>query len=131
MEEYEEEERQNRLGPGGLDPVEVYDTLPEEMKKCFDDKDISILQEAISKMDPMVSVSCLSLSLALSLTLTCVCCGVLQEAKVHMKRCIDSGLWVPNANTDNEEDKEDEEEEKEDKEDEEEPEKEGEAEENK
>uniref|UniRef100_A0A4W5RK15 Cdc37 C-terminal domain-containing protein n=1 Tax=Hucho hucho TaxID=62062 RepID=A0A4W5RK15_9TELE len=78
----------------------------QEMKKCFDDKDISMLQEAISKMDPM-------------------------EAKVHMKRCIDSGLWVPNANTDNEEDKEDEEEEKEDKEDEEEPEKEGEAEENK
>ncbi|XP_071210733.1 hsp90 co-chaperone Cdc37-like [Salvelinus alpinus] len=101
MEEYEEEERQNRLGPGGLDPVEVYDTLPEEMKKCFDDKDISMLQEAVSKMDPM-------------------------EAKGHMKRCIDSGLWVPNANTDNEEDKEEDEEE--DKEDEEEPEKEGEAE---
>uniref|UniRef100_A0A8K9UZP8 Hsp90 co-chaperone Cdc37 n=1 Tax=Oncorhynchus mykiss TaxID=8022 RepID=A0A8K9UZP8_ONCMY len=100
MEEYEEEERQNRLGPGGLDPVEVYDTLPEEMKKCFDDKDISMLQEAISKMDPM-------------------------EAKGHMKRCIDSGLWVPNANTDNEEDKEEDEEE--DKEDEEEPEREGEA----
>ncbi|XP_064871578.1 hsp90 co-chaperone Cdc37-like [Oncorhynchus nerka] len=105
MEEYEEEERQNRLGPGGLDPVEVYDTLPEEMKKCFDDKDISMLQEAISKMDPM-------------------------EAKGHMKRCIDSGLWVPNANTDNEEDKEEEDEE-EDKEDEEEEEKEGEAEEEK
>ncbi|XP_052359357.1 hsp90 co-chaperone Cdc37-like [Oncorhynchus keta] len=105
MEEYEEEERQNRLGPGGLDPVEVYDTLPEEMKKCFDDKDISMLQEAISKMDPM-------------------------EAKGHMKRCIDSGLWVPNANTDNEEDKEEEDEE-EDKEDEEEAEKEGEAEEEK
>ncbi|XP_031667072.1 hsp90 co-chaperone Cdc37 [Oncorhynchus kisutch] len=104
MEEEEEEERQNRLGPGGLDPVEVYDTLPEEMKKCFDDKDISMLQEAISKMDPM-------------------------EAKGHMKRCIDSGLWVPNANTDNEEDKEEDEEE--DKEDEEEPEKEGEAEEEK
>ncbi|XP_038818100.1 hsp90 co-chaperone Cdc37-like [Salvelinus namaycush] len=104
MEEYEEEERQNRLGPGGLDPVEVYDTLPEEMKKCFDDKDISMLQEAISKMDPM-------------------------EAKGHMKRCIDSGLWVPNANTDNEEDKEEDEEE--DKEDEEEPEKEEEAEEEK
>lgn len=104
MEEYEEEERQNRLGPGGLDPVEVYDTLPEEMKKCFDDKDISMLQEAISKMDPM-------------------------EAKGHMKRCIDSGLWVPNANTDNEEDKEEDEEEE--KEDEEEPEKEGEAEEEK
>lgn len=103
MEEYEEEDRQNRLGPGGLDPVEVYDTLPEEMKKCFDDKDISMLQEAISKMDPM-------------------------EAKGHMKRCIDSGLWVPNANTDEEDKEEDEEEEKEDEE---EPEKEGEAEEEK
>lgn len=29
MKEYEEEERKKRLGPGGLDPVEVYDTLPE------------------------------------------------------------------------------------------------------
>lgn len=28
MKEYEEEERQKRLGPGGLDPVEVYDSLP-------------------------------------------------------------------------------------------------------
>nr|XP_029509463.1 hsp90 co-chaperone Cdc37-like [Oncorhynchus nerka] len=79
--------------------------VSQEMKKCFDDKDISMLQEAISKMDPM-------------------------EAKGHMKRCIDSGLWVPNANTDNEEDKEEEDEE-EDKEDEEEEEKEGEAEEEK
>nr|XP_024000782.1 hsp90 co-chaperone Cdc37-like isoform X3 [Salvelinus alpinus] len=76
--------------------------VSQEMKKCFDDKDISMLQEAVSKMDPM-------------------------EAKGHMKRCIDSGLWVPN--TDNEEDKEEDEEE--DKEDEEEPEKEGEAEEEK
>uniref|UniRef100_A0A3P9AHT6 Hsp90 co-chaperone Cdc37 n=1 Tax=Esox lucius TaxID=8010 RepID=A0A3P9AHT6_ESOLU len=79
MEEYEEEERQKRLGPGGLDPVEVYESLPEEMKKCFDDKDISMLQDVISKMDPM-------------------------EAKVHMKRCIDSGLWVPNANADEDDD---------------------------
>ncbi|MEQ2194650.1 hsp90 co-chaperone Cdc37, partial [Xenoophorus captivus] len=28
MKELEEEERQKRLGPGGLDPVEVYETLP-------------------------------------------------------------------------------------------------------
>lgn len=28
MKEYEEEERQKRLGPGGLDPVEVYESLP-------------------------------------------------------------------------------------------------------
>lgn len=29
MKEYEEEERKKRLGPGGLDPVEVYESLPE------------------------------------------------------------------------------------------------------
>ncbi|XP_028678861.2 hsp90 co-chaperone Cdc37 [Erpetoichthys calabaricus] len=70
LKEYEEEERQKRLGPGGLDPVDVYEALPEEMKKCFDSKDIQMLQDVISKMDPTV-------------------------AKYHMQRCIDSGLWVP------------------------------------
>lgn len=75
MKEYEEEERQKRLGPGGLDPVDVYESLPAEMQKCFDDKDIQMLQDAISKMDPT-------------------------EAKTHMKRCIDSGLWVPNSKID-------------------------------
>ncbi|XP_030331096.1 hsp90 co-chaperone Cdc37 [Strigops habroptila] len=72
MKEYEEEERQKRLGPGGLDPVEVYESLPPELQKCFDVKDVQMLQDAISKMDPT-------------------------EAKHHMQRCIDSGLWVPNA----------------------------------
>lgn len=81
MKEYEEEEKQKRLGPGGLDPVEVYETLPAEMQKCFDDKDIGMLQDAISKMDPT-------------------------EAKIHMKRCIDSGLWVPNSRTDDGDEKE-------------------------
>ncbi|KAL4822399.1 hypothetical protein H8958_004684 [Nasalis larvatus] len=28
MKEYEEEEREKRLGPGGLDPIEVYQSLP-------------------------------------------------------------------------------------------------------
>uniref|UniRef100_A0A8C6L1H0 Hsp90 co-chaperone Cdc37 n=2 Tax=Nothobranchius furzeri TaxID=105023 RepID=A0A8C6L1H0_NOTFU len=72
IKEYEEEERQKRMGPGGLDPAEVYESLPPEMQKCFDEKDIQMLQDVISKMDPT-------------------------EAKLHMKRCIDSGLWVPNA----------------------------------
>uniref|UniRef100_A0A8C3FCF5 Hsp90 co-chaperone Cdc37 n=3 Tax=Emydidae TaxID=8476 RepID=A0A8C3FCF5_CHRPI len=74
MKEYEEEERQKRLGPGGLDPVEVYESLPAELQKCFDSKDVQMLQDAISKMEPA-------------------------EAKYHMQRCIDSGLWVPNAKT--------------------------------
>ncbi|XP_038640718.1 hsp90 co-chaperone Cdc37 [Scyliorhinus canicula] len=72
MKEYEEEERQKRLGPGGLDPVEVYESLPVEMKNCFDSKDIQMLQDEISKLEPT-------------------------EAKYHMQRCIDSGLWIPNA----------------------------------
>lgn len=29
MKELEEEDRQERLGPGGLDPVEVYQSLPK------------------------------------------------------------------------------------------------------
>lgn len=81
MKEYEEEERQKRLGPGGLDPVEVYESLPPEMQKCFDDKDIQMLKDVISKMDPT-------------------------EAKIHMKRCIDSGLWVPNSEPDDGDEKE-------------------------
>lgn len=28
MKEYEEEEKEKRMGPGGLDPVEVYESLP-------------------------------------------------------------------------------------------------------
>ncbi|XP_028310987.1 hsp90 co-chaperone Cdc37 [Gouania willdenowi] len=83
LKEYEAEEQQKRLGPGGLDPVEVYETLPEEMQKCFDEKNIQMLQEVISKMDPT-------------------------EAKTHMKRCIDSGLWVPNSKAEDGEEKEDE-----------------------
>ncbi|XP_053532118.1 hsp90 co-chaperone Cdc37 [Ictalurus punctatus] len=86
MKEYEEEEKNKRLGPGGLDPVEVYDSLPPEMQKCFDEKDVQMLQDAISKLDPT-------------------------EAKYHMKRCIDSGLWVPNSRTDDDGEKEEEKEE--------------------
>ncbi|XP_058717827.1 hsp90 co-chaperone Cdc37 [Poecile atricapillus] len=72
LRDYEEEERQKRLGPGGLDPVDVYESLPAELQKCFDVKDVQLLQETIGNMDPT-------------------------EAKYHMQRCIDSGLWVPNA----------------------------------
>uniref|UniRef100_A0A6B2EC25 Hsp90 co-chaperone Cdc37 n=1 Tax=Phlebotomus kandelakii TaxID=1109342 RepID=A0A6B2EC25_9DIPT len=71
--EVEEEERQARLGPGGLDPEEVINSLPEELQKCFESRDVKLLQDTIAKMEP-------------------------EEAKYHMKRCIDSGLWVPDAN---------------------------------
>lgn len=78
VKEYEEEEKQKRLGPGGLDPEEVYNSLPEELRNCFDSRDVELLQETISKMDE-------------------------EQAKYHMKRCVDSGLWVPDAKKNQEE----------------------------
>lgn len=70
--EAEEEERKARLGPGGLDPVEVFESLPETLQKCFEVQDIPLLQQTIAAMPE-------------------------EEATYHMKRCIDSGLWVPDA----------------------------------
>nr|CAD7597943.1 unnamed protein product [Timema genevievae] len=72
VKEAEEEERKERLGPGGLDPVEVFESLPEELKKCFETQDIPLLQKTIAAMPE-------------------------EEAVYQMKRCVDSGLWVPDA----------------------------------
>ncbi|XP_039248032.1 hsp90 co-chaperone Cdc37-like [Styela clava] len=70
MEEIEREEREKRIGPGGLDPQEVFETLPKEMQDCFEKRDIPMLQKIIASLEP-------------------------EQAKYHMKRCVDSGLWVP------------------------------------
>uniref|UniRef100_A0A3P9MSF3 Hsp90 co-chaperone Cdc37 n=1 Tax=Poecilia reticulata TaxID=8081 RepID=A0A3P9MSF3_POERE len=75
MKELEEEERQKRLGPGGLDLVEVYEGLPkenriEEMQRSFDEKSSEMLQDVMNKLNP-------------------------EEGRCHLQRCIDSGLWVP------------------------------------
>ncbi|XP_033121850.1 hsp90 co-chaperone Cdc37-like [Anneissia japonica] len=67
-----EAERQARLGPGGLDPVEVFESLPPEVKECFEAKDIPMLQRVLSAMDP-------------------------KEGEEILKKCIDSGLWIPDA----------------------------------
>ncbi|KAK4879798.1 hypothetical protein RN001_007944 [Aquatica leii] len=72
VKEAEEEERVQRLGPGGLDPVDVFESLPDELKQCFESQNIALLQETIGKMDE-------------------------NEARYHMKRCVDSGLWIPDA----------------------------------
>ena len=42
------------------------------LKDCFESQSIDQLKEVIANMDP-------------------------QEATYHMKRCVDSGLWVPEA----------------------------------
>ncbi|KAF6211426.1 hypothetical protein GE061_011938 [Apolygus lucorum] len=70
LREQEEEERQARLGPGGLDPVEVFESLPKVLQDCFEKQDIPMLQEVIANMPQ-------------------------DEAAYHMKRCVDSGLWLP------------------------------------
>lgn len=72
IKQVEEEERQARLGPGGLDPLEVLETLPADLKECFETQDITKLQDVLQAMDE-------------------------EQAKYHLKRCIDSGLWVPDS----------------------------------
>jgi cell division cycle protein 37 len=60
--------REQRLGPGGLDPVEVFESLPTEMQKAFESREVERLKQALLQMDP-------------------------KDVEYHMKRCIDSGLW--------------------------------------
>ncbi|XP_078663180.1 hsp90 co-chaperone Cdc37-like isoform X1 [Branchiostoma floridae x Branchiostoma belcheri] len=74
MKEAEEEERQKRLGPGGLDPVEVFESLPQVLKDCFEKQDIPMLQKAITELPE-------------------------EDARHHIDRCIKSGLWVPQDTT--------------------------------
>ena len=62
---------EERLGPGGLDPLEVIDTLPPEMVQAFESRDVDALKEALMKMSN-------------------------EDAEYHMKRCVDSGLWQMN-----------------------------------
>ncbi|GMT16740.1 hypothetical protein PFISCL1PPCAC_8037 [Pristionchus fissidentatus] len=84
--EYESEAKEKRKAeaPGGLDPQEVFETLPAEMREAFESREVSRLQEIAATMDEEVFT-------------------------YHLKRCIDSGLWVPNANDNGEEEEEEEE----------------------
>ena len=59
---------EERLGPGGLDPVEVFESLPESMQVAFESREKERLVAALEAMPP-------------------------DEAEYHMKRCVDSGLW--------------------------------------
>lgn len=64
--------KEERLGPGGLDPLEVVESLPQVMREAFESRDVENLKQALLTLDP-------------------------KDAEYHMKRCIDSGLWVNNA----------------------------------
>ena len=69
--DYEVLSKEERLGPGGLDPVEVFETLPQSMQEAFESKDMAMLQVALEAMAP-------------------------EDAKKHMDACEASGLWVAN-----------------------------------
>ena len=60
--------REERLCPGGLDPLEVIESLPMSMQEAFESRDTDQLRKALMEMDP-------------------------KDAEYHMKRCVDSGLW--------------------------------------
>jgi len=45
------------------------------LKKCFESQDIQLLQDTIKNMNQ-------------------------EDATYYMKQCVDSGLWVPDANKD-------------------------------
>jgi len=57
------------LGPGGLDPTEVLNSLPEDMQKAFLEKDTEKLTAAMSKLPE-------------------------DEAQKYLEDCVKSGLWV-------------------------------------
>eukprot|EP00529_Nitzschia_sp_RCC80_P023054 CAMPEP_0113488636 /NCGR_PEP_ID=MMETSP0014_2-20120614/26119_1 /TAXON_ID=2857 /ORGANISM="Nitzschia sp." /LENGTH=476 /DNA_ID=CAMNT_0000382355 /DNA_START=81 /DNA_END=1511 /DNA_ORIENTATION=- /assembly_acc=CAM_ASM_000159 len=60
--------KEERLGPGGLDPLEVIEALPQVMKDAFESRDVEQLKQALMSLDP-------------------------KDAEYHMNRCIASGLW--------------------------------------
>ncbi|CAE7652764.1 cdc-37 [Symbiodinium pilosum] len=62
--------KEDRLGPGGLDPVEVFGELPEVLQRCFKEGDVELLKQVAQEMPE-------------------------EEFEMHFQRCIDSGLWRP------------------------------------
>ena len=61
--------KEERLGPGGLDPLEVIESLPVEMQDAFESRDIEQLKRVLLNTSQ-------------------------EDAEYHMKRCVDSGLWT-------------------------------------
>lgn len=64
------DEGERRLGPGGLDPLEVLQQLPADLAAAFESQDTEKLQKVLLAMKP-------------------------KDAQHYMKMCVDSGLWVP------------------------------------
>ena len=46
------EEREQRLGPAGLDPLEVIDLIPKKMKEAFETQNTPMLKESFAELPP-------------------------------------------------------------------------------
>merc|ERR1719263_219632 len=68
--EYVALQKGEHVGPGGLDPAEVFETLPEVLQTAFGERDVEALKTALATLSA-------------------------EDAQYHMKRCVDSGLWDP------------------------------------
>lgn len=71
------------------------------MQKCFDTKNAEMLQEVMNRLHPEVSVFLADLYWPGTKPAPFMC---VQEAKFHLRRCVDSGLWVPESGGDEETD---------------------------
>lgn len=72
VEAEEAAEREARLGPGGLDPLEVIEQIPSKMKKAFQEQNTPLLKESFAELSE-------------------------EEMERVYKMVVDSGLWVPQA----------------------------------
>ncbi|CAE7234024.1 cdc37 [Symbiodinium natans] len=60
--------KEERMGPEGLDPVEVFESLPSELQECFKTGDVEMLKQVAQSMEP-------------------------KDFEHHFQRCIGAGLW--------------------------------------
>merc|ERR1712127_608254 len=66
----EASDREKRLGPGGLDPLEILEEIPKKMKEAFQTQNTPMLKESFAELSE-------------------------EEAGVVYRKVVDSGLWVP------------------------------------
>ena len=64
----QQQQQPQQLGPGGLDPYEVLETLPPAMAEAFRKQDLELLNRVVAAMDR-------------------------SEVEYHIKRCEAAGLW--------------------------------------
>ena len=68
--EYVALQKGEHVGPGGLDPAEVFEALPTVLQEAFGERSVEALKTALESLST-------------------------EDAQYHMQRCIDSGLWDP------------------------------------